>query len=356
MKRTENKERAIEPREVGEQVKTCYLPILKAKRGELKALSMLKNETKEAICPIIELVAGCKDNVAKYLRENWAFGGASVYIDPYILLNETHGDFNEVEEIFSILWDEDINAIPVIRVDYSDKILDAFKSIVTKGVPISLRVTREFAIPIYFDVSVERIKTLFEIHSDSINLIIDYSFVDRDTVTSTADSAITLINHISSENFLSVTIAAGSFVKDLSHIAPDTVVNLTRWEWNLRAQLQLALKIEDSVRYSDYATRYPIYEYDAQPYAGSSSIRYTTETGFLILRGLLPSIHPDGMGQYHSKCSLLIRNPHYDGAAFSSPDACIENCANKLITSGNPEVWVKISTARHIEKMVHLLT
>jgi len=356
MKKTENKERAVEQHKGGKQINTCYLPILKAKRGELKALTMLKKETKEVICPVIELVEGCKDNVVKYLRETWSFEGGIVYIDPYILLNETHDDFSEVEEIFNILRGEGIDAIPVIRVDYPDRILNAFKSIVKEPAPVSVRVTQEFTIPAYFDVAVERVKTFFGINSESINLIIDYSFVDRDTVTLAADSAITLINYISTENFLSITIAAGSFIKDLSDIRPDTIVNLPRWEWNLRAQLQISLENADSIRYSDYATRYPIYEYDAQPYAGSSSIRYTTEKGFLILRGQLPSIHPDGMGQYHNKCGLLIRNPNYDGPAFSSPDASIKDCANKLISSGNPEVWVKISTARHIEKMVHLIT
>jgi len=355
MKRTKNKERTVESYDAREQVNTCYLPILKAKRGELKALTMLKKETKEAICPIIELVDGCKDNVGKYLKETWTFEGADIYIDSYILLNETHDDFAKVEEIFNILWSAGINAIPVIRVDYTDRILNAFKSILTEGEPISLRVTQEFTIPAYFDVAIERVKTFFKITSESINLIIDYSFIDRDTVAPTVDSAITLINHISSEKFLSVTIAAGSFIKDLSSIIPDTVVNLTRWEWNLRAQLQISLENADSIRYSDYATRYPIYEYNAQPYAGSSSIRYTTENGFLILRGQLPSIHPDGMGQYHNKCGLLIRNPNYDGPAFSLPDTSIEDCANRIISSGNPEVWVKISTARHIEKMVHLI-
>ncbi len=331
-----------------------YYPILKAKRGELKALNMLAAETKHLTSPIIELVPSCENLVKKYLKEDWNFTDNEIFIDPFISLDKGV-DFEVFEDIYTDLTANGVNVIPVIRINDSDEVLGKHKALLEETTEIAVRVTGRYFSPKNFDTEIKRIQTVFEIDESNIRLILDHSYVDGDTVDMSALLATNLLNHIASDDYRSITIAAGSFVKDLSAIPADTVATLKRYEWQLWNELIDNEDFSDLLSYSDYATRFPIYDDAGQSFPGSSSIRYTGDDNYIIFRGQMPGNHPDGMGQYHEKCGLIITNPNYDGASFSLADQQINECAGRLTTSGNPETWVKISTARHIEKLVSLL-
>ncbi|MDR6942731.1 beta family protein [Mucilaginibacter pocheonensis] len=332
-----------------------YYPILKAKRGELKALRILDNGTKRFVTPIIELVGGSEENVKSYLTADWAFEGNKVLLDPFILLNEDESSFDIFKNILDFLNSKGVNAVPVIRLDYSDTLLSEFASILNNDSEIAIRVTKRYAIPRRFDSAIEKLKSFFAFDESNVSLIIDYSYIEEQTVDTAISSADALLRHISLGDYLAIILAAGSFVKDLSLIPPDSVESLIRYEWDMWNEITSDDTMAEFLSYSDYATRYPIYDDSVQSFPGSSSIRYTSKSHFVILRGHVPGNHPDGMGQYHDKCNLLIGLSVYDGAAFSAADSLINDCAAKVINSGNPETWVKISTARHIEKIVSLL-
>ncbi|GAA4329575.1 hypothetical protein GCM10023149_34320 [Mucilaginibacter gynuensis] len=336
-------------------VSTSYYPILKAKRGELKSLELLSLETKTSTIPIIELIPNSGNNVKKYIIENWSFEGNKILIDPYILLTHSSNGFREFKEIYNSLASSGVNVIPVLRIKYSNDTLEYFRKLINGATPIAIRINNDHPIIKNPQGDINRIKNLFTYNEDDISLIIDYSYVDEDNVISTVSSISTILKSIEKNEYLNVIVACGSFIKDLSSIPTDSIKNMARQEWIIWKNLTCDDNVTTTISYGDYATRHPIYEDTTQSFPGSSSIRYTGENDFVIFRGILPGNHPDGMGQYHDKCAQLIRNPNYDGVIFSEADRLINDCAKKLITSGNPESWVKISTARHIEKIVSLL-
>ncbi|WP_342644525.1 beta family protein [Mucilaginibacter sp. CSA2-8R] len=336
------------------QATSHYYPILKAKRGELKALKELTDETKSSTTPILELLTDSSENIKRYLSSYWCFKNNKVFLDPYIAFSEGNSFF-DFKNIYDFLTSNGVNVIPVLRLDYPEERLKSIKRLIGRKREIAVRVTKNQIKPRIFDSTIERLTSILKCDLSDISLIIDFSFIDRSSVDTAIVSAETLLQYIDSANFLNVIIAAGSFVKDLSDISPDTVVVHNRHEWDMWHELINGSEHSTILSYADYATRHPIYDSSPQGFSGSSSIRYTGEKGFVILRGHKPGNHPDGMGQYHKKCNLLLSNAHYDGHNFSWADAEIYDCASRDERSGNPETWVTISTARHIEKLVNLL-
>jgi hypothetical protein len=332
-----------------------YYPILKAKRGELKALRMLSIETKGFVVPIVELMDNCADNVKSYLSADWTFENNKVLLDPFILLSEDSDALATFRDIYNFLTSKGVNIVIVVRLDYSDEVLLGLANILNEDSEIAIRITKKYLTPSNFDKAYAHIEDVLGFDNKLATLILDYSYIEEDTVDTAISSADAFVRHLSLSHYLAVVLSSGSFVKDLSSIPADSIVNYTRYEWDLWNDITSDPKIAESLSYGDYATRHPIYDDTVQSFAGSSSIRYTTETNFVILRGRVPGNHPSGMGQYHDKCNLLVALPEYDGATFSEADGLINDCANRSINSGNPESWVKISTARHIEKLTSLL-
>lgn len=91
-------------------------------------------------------------------------------------------------------------------------------------------------------------------------------------------------------------------------------------------------------------------------YAGSASVKYTTDDHYLIHRGILPEKHANGNGQYILHSKVLITSSLYDGVHFSWGDEKINEYAMKAVTDkpGGASTWVQIGMNRHLAKLISL--
>lgn len=118
--------------------------------------------------------------------------------------------------------------------------------------------------------------------------------------------------------------------------------------------------ISDSVVFCEwkYRNKHPIYSDNG--FQGTCSLKYSTESDFVIYRGEKAQNHQEGNGQYILHAKELINNELYSGSQFSWGDQRISEIANEELQNrkrkpGSSTTWVEISQNHHITLMDSLL-
>ncbi|SDH63983.1 beta family protein [Chitinophaga filiformis] len=311
---------------------------------------------KNSLSPVIELLPDSYDSVLTRLTASWTFCNNQILIDPSLVL-ETDSDATELEELYAKLREQDINVVPVLRLDSSEDYILLVKDYLGEYQSLfCIRVTNEFAKPRTFNALIASMMEDLEAPYDRCIILFDLAHSNDDNYQHLSNSAIANIKALKSvERFYQIVVASGSFPKDLSRIPARSETKLDRIEaiiWN-----QIKKEIDHPVTYGDYGIKHPIYDPTVMQFQSTASIKYTTEDTYYIFRGILPSDHRDGNGQYILHCKSLITKPEYDSPTFSWADNEINNYALKAVTDkpGNAETWVRIGHSRHISKLLTLL-
>src|SRR5688572_16419953 len=98
-----------------------YYPILLAKSGELTALQQLSGEAKETIIPVLSVLPGSFGRVENFMLDHWNFPGNRVLIDFSLLVPFER---RHVETLIRTLFDNEIDAVPVIQTNSPEPYLD----------------------------------------------------------------------------------------------------------------------------------------------------------------------------------------------------------------------------------------
>ncbi len=98
--------------------------------------------------------------------------------------------------------------------------------------------------------------------------------------------------------------------------------------------------------YGDYALEYPgrYVTGGAQPVA---QFRYTTDTSYLVLKGLTTK-KPNGYGVIREVALRLVAEPEFLGAGFSLGDAFVERLSRSVGGPGNASTWRWAWTDHHL--------
>ncbi|UPK71421.1 beta family protein [Chitinophaga filiformis] len=333
-----------------------YFPILKAKAGELKAIETLKPNEKNSLSPVIELLPDSYDSVLTRLTASWPFNNNQILIDPAIIL-ETDSDTTELEELYTRLQEQNVNAIPVLRLNSDEDYISLVKDYINEYKSLfCIRITNDYAKPRTFNALIASMIEDLQTSYDRCIILFDLAHSNDDNYQHLSNSAIANIKALKSiESFYQIVTASGSFPKDLSQIPAKSEIQLERIEaliWN-----QINEEIDYPIFYGDYGIKHPIYDPEVMQFPSTASIKYTTKNSYYIFRGIKPKDHPDGNGQYILHCKSLVTKPEYDSPTFSWADNEINTYALKAVTDkpGNAETWVRIGHSRHISKLLTLL-
>ncbi|HLZ43033.1 MAG TPA: hypothetical protein VKQ11_18845, partial [Candidatus Sulfotelmatobacter sp.] len=151
------------------------------------------------------------------------------------------------------------------------------------------------------------------------------------------------------EGWRRLILVGASFPEDLSDVDAANPTKLPRREWALWRTLQKrpsALPRRDMI-FGDYAIANPVpRDLDPRVMLMSASIRYTTHTNWLILKGR--NVRQYGFEQYFDLCKELVDRPEYNGPDFSWGDLYISDCAAEVQGPGNATTWRKVGTNHHI--------
>jgi hypothetical protein len=339
-----------------------YVPLLKGKSGEYKALGGLALHDQQGLTPFIDvppiaelngkaLTAG-EHYQAQFekLEKYWGKRGP-VFVDSRLVQpgRLTDGGEHPASVLFDLAERAGLGVVPATGLRREDAYQQAVRNAAGRlGTGVCLRIedadlTDQLAARV--DALLERLGVAVR----DADLVLDYRGVPEELARSLATAAGVAIRQLPHlDRWRTFTLASGGFPKSLGELGRGSAFRIQRSDWNLWQAISRALPA--AVRrpsYGDYGIAHPDLE-DADPRLMNVpvALRYTTATEFLVLkRG---TFRKGGSAAFQALCRKLVGLPDYSGEAFSRGDEYIARTARAETKGGNPEAWRQAGTSHHL--------
>jgi hypothetical protein len=346
----------------------AYVPILKGKEGEFAALETLRDNVPAQIMPVIEMPTVPYDyanerpsrtieehivNVTERLRRCW--DTRPVYIDvPWS--NDNEGGPAPLDVALRRCEAGGIQAVPVIsRRSAAEAIRAAARyAQATRTGPCVRLFVDDFEDDV--DIEADTRQLLAPFGDAMCDLILDLGDISNSSSPAQLIARSMFSMMPTRGRWRRVILAAASFPVDLSDVDAATTTTIPRREWQLWQALQRRQTglPQQGIIYSDYAISHPLpRELDPRIMIMSASIRYTTDSAWLVVKGR--NVRQYGFEQYFELCRALVERPEYYGGTFSWGDEYIARCAAREIGPGNATTWRKVGTNHHITVVVRAI-
>jgi len=344
-----------------------YVPVLRWKRGEQVALAGLDNTDRDAVTPLIDIPPD------DYLPENpevpinllkrlprltaaleTARGSRRTFVDFGLLHALTiPGGREPITQFFGLLEGGGTSAVPVTGLGRRASYQIAVRSIVARTHELALRLSLNDLGRPALHHEVDTLLSSFGLVPEEVHLLVDLELVGSSPPS---------FSHVCARvptlpRWLTFTVVAGSFPRDLSHLSVGThLVARSEWRhWRTRALLDETLPRIPT--FGDYATQHAIYRIPPPAANVSASVRYTSDEDWLVMRGEgLWSKGSPGYAQYPATAALLCEQKEYRGPDFSSGDRYIWQIAShEISTTGSPETWLRAGINHHLVAVIRQL-
>jgi hypothetical protein len=342
-----------------------YLPVLRAKASEWKALAALSPGVRRRTSPIIEFVPYWKEpGASTSTRQRRAPKTPAAYVQHFLesCVKATPSATRsfvyfglagpEAKWSGMHLWSEFEICVPAQK-----RIIPLIDLPAVKSSAVLAHVARSRGEAALRFESIDVGPTLaaritdalrsLELTAASVHLVLDLK--DAPAAVSHARLRAALVN---ANEFASVVLLAGVFPRDLTDYHPGITAE-PRIEWQAWSREHFATPVSDRLfGFGDYTTQCAHYR-PSPEVPGSVSLRYTTDEAILVFRGR-QSNSSTGLGheQMHGHCRLLVNRPDYDGAAFSDGDQRIHCWTNPANGTGNAMQWRAAAIVHHITHAV----
>ncbi len=343
-----------------------YVPILKWKRAEQGALIALAEDCKINITPMIQFVMPrpkeseefqdvilrFKEDVIKKIPDKVieVWGNAPVFIDVSLLFTVPL-KANSLKYIVQAGNKLGGNFIPVIHLNDDIEIKRvAFLLAKEKGLCLRL-ITSDFADLNKLKQDISKLLSSAGLKERDVDILVDIKETDSD-----ANKYIRYLNASQDiPNLLSwrtYIFAAGSFPKDLTGCKFDEENLLSRIDWMSWKKNTANPKFKRKPTFADYAIQNPIYDEKAQFFPPTSSIKYTLENEWLIMKG-----QKQRFELYLASAAELVKDERFYGENFSDGDKYISEKAkhfpiyvkNPAVKgTGSTETWLKAGINHHL--------
>jgi len=361
-----------------------YIPILKWKRAEQKALAELKTDSKPCMTPLIQLVmpkskvikadgkvvkkspeeefeevlSRFKENtstIAETIVASW--GKEAIFIDFSLLYTNTL----KVESSEVILRkSKELGAkfIPVLNISDEEKLKKVICSFANEsGNGLCLRLVCSDIVDA--KKLTEEIKYFIELSGlapKNIDLLVDIQDICGNTDKYQLYSSLSQKTPHLLE-WRTFTFASGAFPVDLTGYKIDEENLIPRLDWqNWKGQFD-EKKLLRVPSFADYTIQHPIYKESSQFFAPTTSIKYTVENEWVLAKGKKQKFE-----LYLFNAKALVDDDCFLGEHFSQGDKYISEKAkhfeewqkNPAIKkeTGNSELWIKAGINHHLEYVV----
>lgn len=358
-----------------------YVPILKWKRAEQGALKLLKKEQKKYVTPLIQfvmpkyksdeqlpkiteedqlqsIISNFKrqiPQISKQLIEIWGF--TPVFIDVSLLfttqlkaesLNHISSDGYKLGGVF----------IPVIHLNDAEEIKDSVYSIVKKnktGMCLRL-ICSDFFDLTELNRNISKLLSSSKLTEKEIDLLVDIKETeDNDNkYNKYLNLGQKILNLMKWRTFI---FASGSFPENLSECKLDEENLIPRIDWkNWQKQIN-SKNLKRKPSFADFTIQHPIYKESSQFFHPTSSIKYTLENEWLIMKG-----QKQKFDRYLASAALLVKDSRYYGENFSYGDQYIAEKAKHFVTyiknplvkgTGSTETWLRAGINHHLVLVAH---
>jgi len=355
-----------------------YTPILKWKTAEQGALASLKAEDKKHITPLVQFVMPSQkkdepfQDVVKRFKEQSnklpgkiieVWGTSAIFLDFSLLYDTEPTDTTDlrVSSIQSILEGGNKSSakfIPVIHLNDDEDI----KTVVSKlAKEYDTGLCLRLVYPDFTDLEIlnkiiQKFLTDYKLSRDEVDVMVDIKEIDENrTKYSNYFNLAQKLEKLS--QWRSFIFASGSFPVDLSKCKLDEENLLPRFDWK---NWLVEIKNTNIIRkptFSDYTIQYPIYNQSSQFFHPSTSIKYTLNDQWLIMRGKQQQYN-----LYLANAKLLAEDSRFMGEKFSAGDKYISEKAKHYDThatepkkwkTGNAKTWIEAGISHHFALVVN---
>jgi len=352
-----------------------YIPVLKWRQGEYRALKDLAEDVKLSTLPLIEIPPVAWDFVEerpqKPLRDHLApmpnqileHWGGDCFVDFRLLASESlpTEELNEAQPVdiakelrafFEALGARASSVVPVTTVSRDAAFQDAVRQIAESyGTGACIRLGLESALE---PRAVSNLASILRLTPGLTDVIVDLQKVDPNQLALLRLVLKNVLGTLSNQGYRSLALIGSAFPMDLSEVTPG-VGSIPRSEWALWTQLKQDL--DASVLFGDYGiANVEVREIDPRLMVASASIRYTAISEWMIFRGRsLREIRYGGYNQFRTLSIQVVDHSSYSGPKFSWGDDYLFKCAYSLVGTGNLTTWRQVGTNHHITFVVRQL-
>jgi hypothetical protein len=350
---------------------TRYVPFLKGKAGEIKALGQLEVEEREALTPLIEVpprkitftesgeiietVDKTLKGYAARLAEAWGkIDSCFIEIDQFAPGVRLEDGRHPLTAFFTDAKAVDLAGIPVTGLDRDDAHLEAVKAVCRKrrgGVAIRLR-HPEMQTPAALAERLPGFLESIEQGAEQVDLLLDFGELLVSQVTEVEAAArATILALPDLGTWRSVVLCSGAFPAQISQfIKPGKSGKRPRRDWSLwRRLIESPEPLPRLPAFADYGVTGAEWgpPFNPRTMNPACKIVYADDKEWAIVRG--HSFRDHGGGQYRQLAAQMKARDEFLGKDHCSTEEKILDCAAGRGGTGNLEQWVTAATRHHIE-------
>jgi hypothetical protein len=339
-----------------------YVPVLKVKRGEKKALQNIAATLQPQIIPLLEIVERRAENsatITKHLNTAFKDLAQSVRGYPKCFLDAREiapDGATAAAEVFQRASNEGILFTPVTGLSRNADLIAALQH---SSQGIALRLTREEFEHGALTTAIEAFLAQHTLQPEQIDLIIDLGAVEDLIVdgvaTLTKGFLADIPNH---QRWRTFTLSACAFPKSMGGVDRNSHDFHTREEWiawrdHLHAIRQSFVRLPT---FSDCAIQHPlgVEGFDPKTMQVSASIRYTLSDAWLLIKGQSTRFVRPGT-QFPDLATRLVYGHlrgHFLGAIHCEGCNSMKAAADGAFGIGSAEAWRRLGTIHHISMVM----
>lgn len=352
-----------------------YIPILKGKEGELRALYYLDPSIKKNLTPLIDVprrkidpsTRKPKGDLESHLFKkiqliagNWG-RKYPIFIDLFDINPGYRTSTGEhyVDYLFKRLQEIKFQAIPTTGTDRDEDYQKSISNIINpNNREICIRLLDDdIESPIETYHTLKSLLKTLKITEEIVHLLLDFRDISIGEEQDSINKAINFLRALPNINaWKSMIISSSGFPQTLGGVTPNSKKKIPRTELKLRRLLlNQRANLPRIPIYSDYGICHPDHlDFNPRTHKRSAAIRYTTEEDWLIIKGMNLEKEP-GQKQFLKLAKELCSHVDYYGPSFSHGDKFIEDCANNTRKSGSLTTWRMVGTSHHLTLVVEQL-
>ncbi|HHT8992542.1 TPA: beta family protein [Burkholderia cenocepacia] len=355
-----------------------YIPIYKAKQGELKAVANAKKTHDRRMLPLFEV---CR--IGKSVREAKRFKGCAALTCAYLdevadqIANVRKGKSAMVDAfqwkadsttetgehilpyVYSRLEALGVSVIPVIGYDRWDS--DVYR---LSMLNLELKADRYYCLrldshaiedaedPVFFEERILDILDGLGVEAKQCAVLLDFGDITAQSVEDLINGADRVMQVLAPMDFRFFATAGCSLPSTIDKAVKqqDSTGKVVRKEMLLWQTLRVGYP---NVRwlFGDYGVRGPNTADDIISPHTNGKIRHTIDRSYYIVRGHSVQFG-DGGAQMHALAKKVVDSGNYMGEDFSWGDAQILACSEKETGPGNSTTWIAIDTSHHLAWVV----
>lgn len=340
-----------------------YVPVLRWRAGEYRALSKLGTAGKSLVVPLIEVLEPDFDfeksrpvktidkqlsDFGAQLQKSW--GELPALLDGRQLLPATRmaDGSHPMTYLFNAARAQGAVLTPVVALDSDVDYLLAVHDIDAHNMNGAvLRCTLDEALDPDFAVNVVTLLGRIAIDLSQLDIVLDL----RSPAYEPQSALIAIIRSaLASPTFLgarSTVVLGASFPETLTALSLP-IQTVDRPEWRLYKALVARLTAEERrPAFGDYAVAAIAFpKGDMRFMRGSPNVRYAVQDGWLVAR--TKRVKGQTNHAYPGLCLSIMTSGQYMGPTFSQGSAYIHGCQSGTVTRGNPTTWKWVATNHHI--------